>query len=128
MGRTLQATLWFDPNSRCFEPRAEQDRECGLVSPATAASPGSLATRHAIEAPFPIHSKLQRLYGAVSCADRFSVDFDEPLSAGLPYLDGHGTTLQTFPGMKSALENFNRTLRNILVDGRRRLPKREPSR
>jgi hypothetical protein len=48
----------------------------------------------AIEAPFPIHSKLQRLYGAVSCADRFSVDFDEPFSAGLPYLDAHGATLQ----------------------------------
>jgi hypothetical protein len=63
----------------------------------------------------------------VRFADWFSVDFDEPFSAGLPYLDGHGTTLQTFPEPKDAREKFKQTLRNILVDGRRRLPKREPS-
>jgi hypothetical protein len=48
------------------------------------------------------------------------VDFDEPLSAGLPYLDGHGATLQTFPKPEDALEKFKRVLRNTLVDGERR--------
>jgi hypothetical protein len=72
---------------------------------------------HAIEAPLPIHSELKRFHGAVCPADWFSVDFDEPFSACLPYLDGHGTTLQTFPETKSAREKFKRTLRDATVEG-----------
>jgi hypothetical protein len=53
-----------------------------------------------------VGSDLQGLYGAVRSSDGFSVNFHEPFGAGLPYLDGHRTKLQTFPSLKRAPENL----------------------
>lgn len=89
-GENLVPDYWLDlwdrdPNSRYFEPRAEQHPERGFLSSATAATPGSPATSPRSRGGPPNTQLAPALR---------PLDLYEPLSARLPYLDGHGATLQ----------------------------------